>query len=121
MTHQEILQAAIEKAIENGWDSIRGMKVQGIRKTPTHRYVKLTVNDDGMVGGEEFAHEEIIYNHDFAKALWGEINVGTGTDTTLGGMDYPDEAPAWQHHLQQMVISDDPIAYLGDNLNQDAV
>ena len=30
--------------------------------------------------------------------------------------NYPILNRGWKHHLQQMVIADDPIAYLGENL-----
>lgn len=77
---------------------------------------------------------EIIYQHSFAKALWGEEDTQLWFDDEelyykdqplLGGeVSYPyNEGAAvgfktksWQYHLQMMVISDDPIAYLGANL-----
>lgn len=54
--------------------------------------------------------EAFIYRHDFAKALWGDKPYYRFDGDTL-------ETPKqWQYHLQQMVISDDPIKYLGDNI-----
>lgn len=45
----------------------------------------------------------IIFNHDFAKALWGgEIQVVPADPYTRVN---------WKYHLQQMVIADDPIDY----------
>lgn len=66
---------------------------------------------------------QILFSHDFAKAIWGEewprlvIEQATATinkeDTyKLGAM-----RPYWQEMLMQMVISDDPIKYLGEHLD----
>jgi hypothetical protein len=110
MPTNNTLQNAINLAIKNGWTEIKGMKIQGIRKTPTWRYVKLTVNDDGMVGGEEFAIEEIIYNKEFAKALWGEdTQWSPEPGIVLTGNK-------WKHHLCEMVIADNPLEYLEANI-----
>lgn len=56
----------------------------------------------------------LVYNHDFAKALWGE------EEHTL---HFPEgeihrQSPVWQYHLQQMVIAADPIQYLGMHLDK---
>jgi len=48
--------------------------------------------------------EYAIYNHDFAKALW------------LNKRNYYPDVPAWQYHLQNMVVSEDPIKYLGEHI-----
>jgi len=55
--------------------------------------------------------ERIIFSHDFAKALWGEeelqhVNQAFSKVVKDG----------WRRHLQQMVIAEDPIKYLGENL-----
>lgn len=60
---------------------------------------------------------ELIYGHQFAKALWGE-------DTQLGWefecdnclLPTMDWLKAWEFHLQAMVIANDPIKYLGENI-----
>lgn len=54
---------------------------------------------------------KLIFNHNFAKALWGEVST----------VHYPDvehigtPLPLWQYHLQMMVIADDPVQYLEEN------
>lgn len=114
MTNQEILTKAIEKAITGGWDFF-GKKpiyfeVEG-EQLDTHELmvsVKLEVNRYWSV-----YQSWIIFNHDFAKALWGEEIAHRETEP----FEYS-ETEAWKYHLQQMVIADDPIAYLGDNLPQ---
>lgn len=54
---------------------------------------------------------EIIYSHDFAKAFWGE--------ESHHKFEYAPEFAgenkfiiAWQFHLQQLVLEDNPIEYL---------
>jgi hypothetical protein len=97
MSHKEILEKAIQKAVDGGWDG-----------TPDP-YGETSIYD-------------LIFNHDFAKALWGEAH-------TSDRMPLPNEhgyegsiTPStpvtrlWEYHLQQMVIADDPIEYLGENL-----
>ena len=107
LTKQEILEKAIHKAIENGWDT------KGVVYIPNELLlIELSWE------GRKTKHlptlmlpSSLIFNHDFAKALWGEdmgYIIATEHDETVG--------TAWQYHLQQMVIADDPIAYLGEHL-----
>lgn len=66
---------------------------------------------------------DIIFNHDFAKALWGE-EVEEVREAKVIYAPYADgnkqfSSPpilVWCFHLQQMVIANDPIAYLGSNI-----
>lgn len=119
MSNQEILTKAIERAIGNGWDAHRG------------RWDRLYVNDDSWSGLEVGPFElsdwgtvgnnpkachrnlyEVLFNdHDFAKALWGEEPL-PGELLTVGG----EAPPAWKYHLTMLVISEDPIKYLGENI-----
>lgn len=91
---------------------------------------------------EYYQYQLFIYTHDFAKALWGERTI---TVRACGKCDYPDFAKVesylasegdfcpydgsklierkeydgaqpWAKHLQQMVIAEDPIQYLGENI-----
>jgi hypothetical protein len=50
--------------------------------------------------------EQLIYNHDFARALWGE----GPADQDLPAMH------KWEEHLMHMVIAKDPIAYLAEHI-----
>ncbi len=97
LSNREVLIKAVEEAIKNGWD----------------------VPYDAQMVVSTFGMLEIIYDHDFAKALWGSDEqdrqpVGFGGDED----DYSCNIfiSDWQYHLQQMVISEDPITYLGDNI-----
>lgn len=57
----------------------------------------------------------VIFNHDFAKALWGEEYIGWDISDVYF-KKHRIASQAWQFHLQQMVIADDPIEYLGENI-----
>lgn len=83
----------------------------------------------------------VIFNHDFAKAFWGEkrtcficgsttyevyeTNNSNGHDTDINcsgcGAEWMDKnefseqgntLSAWQYHLQQMVLEEEPVNYL---------
>jgi hypothetical protein len=99
------LDKAIAQAEKNGWDFARWLLDE--TKDPYgwwHTY-------------------GLIFNHDFAKALWGErkevasdgLYDVRGCQGQVSGATY-ENYEDWQYHLQQMVIADDPIAYLGEHL-----
>ena len=108
MNTEEILEKAIKIALDRGWLFAK-------KKATLAKII------DAVDYGEELhivlrgrsreysfgAYEELIFNHDFAKALWPckELDM------------YHEEICIWKHHLQQMVIADDPIKYLGENIN----
>jgi hypothetical protein len=99
MNSQEILTKAIEKAIANGWEpSTKTMYGFEYAKYGDGRVV-VRVMDDLYMG-------MYIFSHDFARALWGEW--------TMAGRN--DGLPHWKFHLQNMVIAEDPIKYLGEHL-----
>lgn len=114
MNHQEILTRVIEKAIANGWTH------EGLTDEGTIHYTETGIVVDWLRGGRTgFAVEAVIFNHDFAKALWGEEYYADDTFDGNGvAIKYIAEwsLPEWQYRLQQMVIANDPIKYLGDNL-----
>lgn len=58
----------------------------------------------------------IIYNHDFAKALWGEEPMELGSEPVYPRMDLTTYIEPWKYHLQRMVIADDPIQYLAEHI-----
>ena len=103
MTKQQILERAVAKAKANGWKKPEGVMIEA------------------AVNGWNAPH--IIYDHGFAKALWGEEQAPTNiykTKTTILSDRRPltelSTFPAWQYHLQQMVIADDPLKYLNENI-----
>lgn len=98
MSNQEIFVKAIKKAVSNGWNENHWANI---------------IKDS--MGAELTAHyntpESIIYSHPFAKALWGE-------EWKEASKLQPafEHTPRWHHFLQEMVIAEDPIKYLGDNI-----
>lgn len=111
MTNQKILTKAIEKAITGGWKQNSFDVCDGVG-CPAHD--EQTV---WSLGGEpdQFSLDypsSYIFNHDFAKALWGS-ELSEDFVMFSDGEDYGE---AWQFHLQQMVIADDPITYLGEHI-----
>jgi hypothetical protein len=121
-THQEILEQAIQKAMAGGWNPLHaifdGSRVQ-VRQWQDDGMVTVCIWNDlyeynPLTWVREL--EGIIFSHDFARALWGgslisgKVWYESGVKATSGG------TIAWKWHLQQMVIADDPIEYLGEHL-----
>lgn len=124
MNHEEILTKAIEKAIAGGWN----MQTEGKLWNTSLWLPKDYATNIADAAIHTHCTYEIIFNHDFGKALWGEeiltnredkydfLNKGVTTeDHEPTGTDY--DYPMWMWHLQQMVVADDPIAYLGEWYN----
>ena len=65
-----------------------------------------------------------MFEHDFAKAFWGEKNFYTNTfeeswDDGDGYIDGGNEIylPAWEYHLRIMVLKEEPLKYLEKFIN----
>ena len=56
----------------------------------------------------------ILFDHSFAKAFWGSECTDTGLlyDGGAPGEAYTEFKDAWEHHLQQMVLEENPIDYI---------
>lgn len=112
MTNKQILETAIQKAIDGGWS-----KADKFRVVEPRGYDGLIVewrwNDDSV---RYDPPTSFIYNHDFAKALWSPTIFMTKPGARDSMWSEEEMIPAWQHHLQQMVIAPDPIKYLGENI-----
>lgn len=113
MTQSEKLEALIKKAIDDGWAGTLAENVSSVADEDIELLTEAWRN---------IYHLEptsFIFNHDFAKALWGELpmlqfwqeeNLYTRGHTTYAKPSF--DVRAWQYHLQQMVISEDPIDYM---------
>lgn len=113
LTNQQILEKAIQKAIDGGWKSgCKLLEVWQPINTLDDIFVRL---EDDSGSYRQFNSQAIIFNHDFAEALWGEEPVYVKTGDKKG--DYY-VLPEWQYRLQQMVIADDPLKYLGEHLDE---
>ncbi len=122
MTNIEILAKAIQKAIDGGWKKPKNGYNIWLPVTSIDPYVILYEDYDSEI---QYDYQAVIFNHDFAKSLWGEkddeapiyIDPVAPKDMVYFMQKVPiDAVILWQFHLQQMVIADDPIKYLGDNI-----
>lgn len=104
MTDQEILQKAIEKALENGYRPKQFIDLGWYVDVD----LKIVYSDDDPE--DIISYQEIIFSHDFAKAFWGDKN----TDYAIScmGINRMPFLVSWQYHLTQMVLEPDPIKYL---------
>jgi len=111
MKNEEILKKAMEQAEKNGY-KFEGGKVGN-----------LDFYEDFVSSGfgDDTGFMEIIFDHKFAKAFWGEgiIQVSrTLIDGTLVSADF--HGPEWKYQLQQMVLEEDPIKYLEQFLKDES-
>jgi len=113
VSDKDILERSIQKAIDGGW-------ISKVIPFYTGRGELILKNIKHL---EEYSVEHIIYNHEFAKALWGEPKCicganAIGSHSILFGSGIHSTASigGWQYHLQQMVIAPNPIEYLGENI-----
>jgi hypothetical protein len=115
MKKAEILDQAIRKATDNGWDFLGHIKSRYHSWRPgtfpgQHDFRDANGRLTDLV---EIPSEQIIFNHEFAKALWGEEPTWPRDDGKKADL------VNWRYHLQQRVIAEDPIAYLGDRMPKD--
>lgn len=110
MNKQQILEKAIQKAIDGGWKpgiigDFMGVSTNVVSGERFGTWKYKDINPYGLsVAG-------IIFNHDFAKALWSE---GTGDIIFVRGKAA--FTNGYRFHLQQMVIAKNPIKYLSENI-----
>lgn len=105
MTNEQILKKAIEKAVENGWD---------------WKQWDFAIKRDGSCCDTAWL-PAIVFSHNFAKAFWGDgkrnkeyIDFTTKKPVysyQISGNNYS-YLKRWQHHLQKMVLSKEPLKYL---------
>ena len=111
MKKEEILKRAIEKAVENGWEELElwGEIVDvDCEITESLRKRIWITYEDG--DGEMVMLRDLIFSHSFAKAFFSEkCSMGCACHSDC---EHEIAIPAWQYHLQQMVLSPDPIMYL---------
>ena len=84
MTNKEILQKAIDKAIDGGWE----------QEQPTFSGRPEWPNIH--IRADDYSPKDIIFNHEFAKALWGDrptISVNTKGRDFVGFTDLPKSKP----------------------------
>jgi hypothetical protein len=100
MKDKEVLQKAIEMAIENGYDKELKFVADFKENNPFVIVFRLDRETDPT------DLNTVIFSHDFAKAFWGEKRT-----EKQGSINVPVNL-GWQYHLQQMVLEENPIDYL---------
>lgn len=105
MTNEQILKKAIKKAELNGFDyCIRGNSIFEIANRWHYDEFTGCLSKPGF---NAYHINEIIFNHDFAKAFWGELEI-----PIINKYNDREDEIAWKFQLQQMVLAEDPIKYL---------
>ena len=114
LTNQQILEKAIQKAITGGWKGFTStIKSVHYHKGKIERNVLMTFHaTDGDIT-IMYNLEAIIFNHDFAKALWQKGNTFKHKDGTLITID---NRNYWKAKLRSMVVANNPIKYLGEHI-----
>lgn len=111
MSDKKILLQAIHKATSNSWYEGVSWRKSGFN---------LDKDKTLTTASETLGHvNQIIFNHDFAKALRGkDIKIFDSIADSISpdSVDKNNYQLLWQYHLQQMVIAEDPIKYLGENI-----
>lgn len=116
-TDADMLQIIIEYAVERGWNAgdffDYGWKTYGIHFIDEEKVYPYLDEEKKCI--KEFFYTggiySILFSHSFAKAVFGEEGV---KDWPCDYKVFDEEKckiPAWQYHLQQAVISDNPILY----------
>lgn len=95
MNQQQILEKAIQKAMANGFNGV----LEDV----------ITYDKEGNQRLDQY---RLIMFKPFLKALWPEEINGGG----LVAKHNQIAIEWWQYHLQQIVIAEDPIKYLGENI-----
>ncbi len=114
---ETILYQAVYKAIENGWDIMQRYEAEewSIANNGHLGFFLAFHAKDGQVH-QSLVWEQVVYNHDFAKALWpGFIDMDSNKTFEVRPADFP-TLIGWVYHLQLMVVADDPMQYLGEHL-----
>lgn len=111
MTDAEILKRAILKAYPDKKYQLGRMLTKGHFPDDLLEYAKCQIERDGGY--------RLVFNHDFAKAFWGDGWVCSKClqpITTKGCMFFNSRHShtviSWQVYLQQMVLEPEPLKYL---------
>lgn len=95
MDNAQILKKAIEKATNNGFKMI------------THKHFCEIGRSEIGIPVSVGAYESIIYDHEFAKAFWGDKCPLAECEDGDRPHDW-----VWQNHLKEMVLEPEPLKYL---------
>ena len=114
MQDKTIFELAVKKAKRNGFNFKDGGICWLQDKEPIIegweylKHKKLVLVGVDSCAQTYMGLKDIIFSHDFAKALWGENEMGVIPESQYGEtMD-----DIWKHHLCMMILEEDPIKYL---------
>jgi hypothetical protein len=114
MTNEEILKKAIEKAVKNGF-KFEDL-AQDLLSFQNGYIENVSWNGDlyptDLGRGYQANLYPLIFSHSFAKAFWGEKHYREEGIVEFIVNNRGDFIPEWKHHLQQMVIEEEPLKYL---------
>ena len=108
LSDQEVLTTCITRAIENGWEKPSHMNFSSCGD-----FVVYDVSNNEY---QSFKAIDLLFEHSFAKALFGEENVytvGNGEPLSPGfhALLHP-LIPRWQFKLKEIAVAEDRIDYL---------
>lgn len=127
---EEKLEALIQKAIDGGWNDYGSLESLELIKTTANtatlkgwiEFVDDEGNTDELTSEIDFNYKELIFSHDFAKALFGETELDLYYNRQLVEAQFKlfsgtvfgeiSTLPAFQVHIMLAVVSDDPIDYM---------
>jgi hypothetical protein len=131
MSDQETLTKAIEIAIENGWkpyETFSGYfhvstwnSSKGEMLNNPEQKLGIFIDRDMPGFGYLYHAGDVLYDHDFARALWGENmfrwqSVQSGAYYGIKGAYIEGALPLYMFHLIGMSLSDSPLDYLKENM-----
>jgi len=126
LTQSEKLEALVKRAIEDGWKPVEKEFEWRVIDTYPAPFLSIMIAivdtsafDGNNVVEKKLTVNDIIFNHDFAKALFGEQDhdlfvigtTGNGEHTTV---NHP--MPSCDYHLQHAVMAPNPIDYMYDEV-----
>ena len=124
MTIENILKNAIKQAIKNGFIYMGnafdvGCEYKGFNLDGTIFYhIKDTPEENREIDCQCIC--DVIFSHNFAKAFWGNEEIGIFSferyenfkDWRVPVSSKRTGYVAWQYHLQQIVLENNPLKYL---------
>lgn len=116
-TDYKRIQKIVKRAHAGGWNPlpkyVDWKKVEIVYWVSDVRGIALLYTDNAGAA-TQWTKElyTVIFDHDFAKALWGEKEA-TVKQKYMGDVGVEKE---WHYHLQMMVVAPDAIEYLGGNI-----
>lgn len=117
MSEIEILQKAIEKAKDNGFDESKACKSIGYFALTYAVFKNRRRGSAFMPVSKNIVDSySVIFSHPFAKAFWkNEENISIETFRYKGTEEFLHQSgnvPMWLWHLMFMVAQENPIDYL---------